>query len=65
MIDSKLAIQFQTCPCSECKGTGRVRILGRARSLRTGKPDILKMRCPVCGGTGRHGVRTKRMKAEG
>ena len=62
MIDSRLAIQFQACPCGECKGSGRVRIVGRTKTLRTGRPDILDMKCPVCGGTGRHGLRVKRMK---
>lgn len=59
MIDPKLAMHFQASPCDECKGTGRVRIVGRVKTLRTGKPDILDMKCPVCGGSGRHGLRLK------
>lgn len=53
------AIHFEAGVCTECKGTGQVVILDRRKTFATGRPHGTRMACPVCKGTGRHGIRVK------
>lgn len=53
------AVQFEPIACRECKGTGKVKILDRARLFLTAQQAFVELKCPKCDGTGRAGVRVK------
>lgn len=50
------AVQFDPIVCRECRGTGKVKILDRARLFLTAQQAFVELKCPKCDGTGRSGV---------
>lgn len=54
------AVQFDPIACRDCRGTGKVKILDRARLFLTAHQAFVELKCPRCNGTGRAGVRVKR-----
>lgn len=53
------AVQFDPIACRDCRGTGKVKILDRARLFLTAHQAFVELKCPRCNGTGRAGVRVK------
>ncbi len=58
-----LAVRFEPVACRECRGTGKVKVLDRARLFLAAQQAFVELKCPKCNGSGRSGVRVKTPRA--